>query len=159
MIKRLTIAIALGLVLMLTAPAAGAEDFADGHEIDLKLAGQTLNVVLALTRESQSLGLGGREFMPSGQGMLFVYATKRIRPFWMMGMKIPIDIIWLADDRVVGINRSVPPPLPGQAPVRIYPPKPVDMVLETAAGWSRAAGLTIGQRVTFLQGRPTPLTD
>lgn len=159
MIKRLPIAIALGLVLLMTAPAAGAGSFSDGQRIDLNLAGQALTVELALTTGAQSLGLGGRELMPSGQGMLFVYATKRLRPFWMKGMKIPIDIIWLADDRVIGINRSVPPPLPGQAPVRIYPVKPVDMVLETAAGWSRAAGLTTGQRLTFPNGRPTPLTN
>ena len=159
MSKRLPVIVALGLILLLAAPAAGEGRFSDGRMIELNLAGKTLTVELALTRASQSLGLGGREFMPLNRGMLFVYATKKFRPFWMKGMKIPIDIIWLADGKVIGINRRVPPPGPGQDPVRVYPAKPVDMVLETSAGWSRANGLTIGQAITFPHGRPTPLTD
>ena len=92
---------------------------------------------MANTLASITQGLSGRTGLDGIDGMLFVFDQPAIRTFWMKGMAMPIDIIWLYQGKVVGIERNVQPPPEGttdQALERYLAPQVVDMVLETAPG-------------------------
>lgn len=114
--------------------------------------GRVFRVDVADSPAGQAKGLGGREHLAPDEGMLFVYADKRRHGFWMKGMFIPIDMIWLDNRSVVHIEHEVPPPKPGtdDRTLPTYrPPQPGNFVLEIAAGRAREIGLKVGDRVAY----------
>lgn len=116
------------------------------------LAGVSVDVVLADTAEKQIRGLGGVTELGWTQGMLFPFEQKAARIFWMKDMLIPIDIIWLSDTMVVGIEKSVPPPQPGQSDGDLptyRSPDSVNYVLEVPAGFAEKNGLKVGDVVSY----------
>ena len=113
---------------------------------------EVIRVDVADTPSLQSKGLGGRKKLAPNAGMLFVYTEKSRHAFWMRGMFIPIDIIWLDNRRVVHIERNVPPPPPGtpESKLETYvSSSPANLVLELAAGRAKSLGLKLGSQVTF----------
>lgn len=94
------------------------------------------------TPAGREQGLSGRESVPPGYGMLFVFERPDRYGFWMKDMRVPIDIVWLSDTGVVlGIEEAA---RPESFPTVFYPPAPVRFVLETRAGEARARGWGIG---------------
>lgn len=93
-------------------------------------------------------GLGGRERLPRGSGMLFLYSSPGYHTFWMKGMNFPIDIIGFDNnDEVVHIFRNVQPEL-GVTPNRMRKykmPKPISMALEINA--NESVPIQIGDRI------------
>lgn len=140
---------ALFLLLLLAGPAQqGGADEASRAQVELR--GVVFNVEVADSPMQQRLGLGGRRGLGAAEGMLFLYAVRDFHSFWMKGMFIPIDIIWLDNRRVVHIEHGVPPPPPG-TPVRrlptYAPSSPANAVLEIAAGRATELGLRVGDMV------------
>ena len=112
---------------------------------------QTVRVTEGRTLEEQAKGLAGVSELSWNQGMIFPFPDKSKRTFWMKGMKIPIDIIWIADDTVVGIERSAKVPselVPDIALPRYTSPEPVNYVLEVRAGFADQFGILIGDAVS-----------
>jgi hypothetical protein len=117
------------------------------------VGGKKVNITLADTDEKQVKGLSGVSYLPSDSGMLFAYGKDKPSPrFWMKGMLIPLDIIWIADGKIVSIDRSVPVP-DGSTPdskLQIYQsPVPVDYVLEVNSGFSGLNNIEVGDIVTI----------
>ena len=112
--------------------------------------GQTVLVEVADQLDEQILGLSFRESLEAGRWMLFVYDEKEEQLFWMKDMKFAIDIVWIDQGEIVGIEHRVPPPEdPGAIPT-IYPsPRPVDMVLEVPAGYMEEQGIGIGTTISY----------
>jgi uncharacterized membrane protein (UPF0127 family) len=82
--------------------------------------------------------------------MLFTYPDRRLRTFWMRGMRFPIDIVWINADRVTGVERNVPVPEGG---VPLYRSDgPVDRVLEVGAGWAARNEIRAGDPVVIREG-------
>src|SRR3989344_3587537 len=78
----------------------------------VKIAGEKIHVMLALTPIEQQQGLSGRDGLKDDEGMLFVFANSGEHLFWMKDMKFPIDIIWLNDNReVIYIKKNARPEL------------------------------------------------
>jgi len=72
----------------------------------------------------------------------------------MLGMRFPIDIIWIKNNRVVGIEKNVPAPEKGipEAALKVYnPPESVDRVLEINAGLSDSLGIKIGDSFAIIR--------
>ena len=114
------------------------------------IGGHEVSVTEAVTIEQQSNGLSGVRALPEDHGMLFTFKTQGYRSFWMKGMYIPIDIIWIRDGQIVGIEKSVQPPATNASDsvlTTYRSPMPVDHVLEVNAGFSDAAGLKIGDEL------------
>jgi hypothetical protein len=113
---------------------------------------QHLSVELADTPEKQRQGLAGHEPLTDFQGMLFPFDSPRPVTFWMKGMTFPIDMIYLAEGRVVQIYANVPAPqpqIPDQDLARYPSKQSVDYVLETRAGWAQDYQISVGDAVTF----------
>src|ERR1044071_5405536 len=52
-------------------------------------------VEIADTDQKRSLGLGGRASLAPDAGMLFIMPQRKKPTFWMKGMLIPLDFIWI----------------------------------------------------------------
>ncbi len=119
----------------------------------IKVGVSQVSVTVADTDETRKKGLGGVTNLPNNQGMLFVFDKKTATPsFWMKGMLIPLDMIWIKEGRITQIDANIPNPTPGtlDSQLKIYSPgEPVDYVLEVNAGFSEKNNIKVGDMVTF----------
>lgn len=117
----------------------------------VKIGGKTLEVDIADTPEKREKGLSGKTDLSGDRGMLFIFeSADKNRGFWMKGMLIPLDLIWIKGGLVVKIDENVEPPKAGtpDASLPIYMPgQAVDQVLEVRGGYSNANGISVGSKV------------
>lgn len=142
LVSALVAAGVIGLAAWRANNLVDCRDFSQGK---IRIEEQYLRVAIARTFEEHAQGLSRCEQLPAGSGMYFVFASKQTPVFWMQGMLFPLDIIWIADNKVVGISANVPAPA-DQAdpnPARVGPPQPIDAVLEIAAGEAAKAGILV----------------
>jgi uncharacterized membrane protein (UPF0127 family) len=112
-----------------------------------------LTVELAVEPADKSRGLGYRDGLEPGTGMLFIFESAAPRSFWMKGMRFCLDIIWIEDGAIQGAAESVCPDPPGTADQdrpSYVSPVPVSYVLEVPAGWLAANGFGVGTPVEQL---------
>ncbi|OGY92765.1 MAG: hypothetical protein A3B31_03215 [Candidatus Komeilibacteria bacterium RIFCSPLOWO2_01_FULL_53_11] len=113
----------------------------------VRVGDREVDVQVAHSAADQERGLGGVPSLSWDEGMLFVFSEAESHTFWMQGMLMPIDIIWISGDRVVGIEKSVPPPEAGAEgqDLALYPsPQPVDRALEVRSGFAKRYGVQTG---------------
>lgn len=119
----------------------------------LTIGTKSINVEVADTEPERQLGLGNRSYLDPNTGMLFVFDSKNVIPsFWMRGMQIPLDIIWISDGKVVKIDKNISPPAANtpDSKLPVYNPgQPVDYVLEVNAGFSDQNNITTGTQVNL----------
>lgn len=112
----------------------------------LKIGEQEFQIEVAKDDASRMRGLSGREYLAPDQGMLFIFDTAGNHGFWMKGMKFPLDILWVRDNRIVGITQNIPTSNK-MFPSSYYPQAPADMVLELNAGTVQKYDLKVGDSV------------
>lgn len=117
----------------------------------LTVGSKTISVEIARTGPQRERGLGGRKSMHQENGMLFVFDIKPINTsFWMKDMQMPIDIIWIKNNKVAAIDKAIPAPKAGTSDnqLKLYNPGfPVDYVLEVNSGFSDKNGIKVGDPV------------
>ena len=126
---------------------------------EITVGGVPVTVELAYLQADTSLGLGYREGLAPGTGMLFLFAEPAPRSFWMRGMQFCIDIVWIESGVIEGAAERVCPEPPGTADVDLssyVSPVPVTYVLEVPAGWLDANGLGAGSPVAGLPSLVSP---
>jgi hypothetical protein len=127
----------------------------EGRDTATIIVGETpLEVQIAWPGHQQTLGLGYRNALEPGTGMLFPGDAPRPRTFWMKGMRFDLDIIWIRNDEIVGAAEYAKPDPEGTADMdrARYPSgEPVTHVLEVPAGWLDAHG--------YGPGTPVDLSD
>jgi hypothetical protein len=104
-----------------------------------------LTVEIADDTEKITRGLMFREHLPDDRGMLFLFERERPYTFWMMNMKINLDIIWLnSDGKVVHIVENAQPCVDefNTAPCTYTPDEPAKYVLEVNSGFVNTYGIT-----------------
>ena len=117
------------------------------------------NVTVAGTPAERERGLMFVTELKPDAGMLFIFEQNGIYPFWMKNTLIPLDIIWLDEDkRVVYISANTPPCLPAEAlaqaganyncPV-FSPETEARYVLEVNAGAAERLQLQTGDTVIY----------
>src|SRR3989338_8472105 len=113
----------------------------------VEISGRRVSVYVADEPSEITAGLTVLNDLDYDKGMLFVYPDYDTRVFWMKGMRFTIDIIWIRDNRVVGIEQNVPIPTTtdNKLILRYDSPNNINYVLEVSAGWSR--GILIGDEV------------
>jgi hypothetical protein len=117
---------------------------------EITIGDSKLYVEKAMNETEWSRGLSGRAGLDTNRGMLFVFPTPEIQTFWMKDTLIPLDIIWVADNKVVGLDRMFPElntPLPLLK--RHISPSPVDVVIETNLDWTTEHGIKINDKVSY----------
>lgn len=93
-----------------------------------------------------SMGLQLRPALPPLRGMWFVFSPPTIARFWMHRTLAPLDLIFIANNRIVAIEANAPicPKLPCPS---YGPPDPVDGVVELGAGEAERLGIKVGNPV------------
>lgn len=123
----------------------------EGRERATITVGDTeLRVDLATDPWEQTLGLGYRNGLEPGTGMLFVNETASNQTFWMKGMRFCLDIIWIADGEIVGAAENTCPDPEGTPDIeraRVRSGEPVTHILEVPAGWMDEHGYGPGTPV------------
>lgn len=101
----------------------------------------TVRVEIANTQMTRAKGLSSRSSLEEENGMLFVFETQNVTPkFWMKDMLIPLDIIWINDDKIVKIDKNIQP-----NELQIYTSnQPIDYVLEVNGGFSEKKQIKVG---------------
>jgi uncharacterized protein len=104
----------------------------------------TLSVEIAEKDRDRQRGLMYRIHMPDDQGMIFGFEEKSNHSFWMHNTCIPLDMLYIDDDGlIVGIEENTPTLSDDTFEVGCDS----KYVLEVNAGWTRAHGVTAGQKV------------
>ena len=137
------------LLLQFTPGKVQSREFEYAHAKVITESGISINVEVSDTPEKRSLGLGKRDKLLKGWGMLFVFQERIPHHFWMKDMQFPIDIIWIDNRRIVYLAENVPPSENGSSPIVLKPTRPSNFVLEIEAGGAKALGLKLGQKLRY----------
>ena len=115
------------------------------------VAKQELEVEVVNTDNARATGLSGRSNLSDGNGMLFDFTNTNIsKPsFWMKDMKFDIDIIWIYNNSIVGIEPYVPTAYGSTSLPTYSPTTDITHVLEVPAGWVDKYKIKVGDRITM----------
>lgn len=115
----------------------------------VQINGQAFNTEVASSSSEFDKGLGGRPCILPNQAMLFAFKQPGQYPFWMKGMKFPIDIIWISASHTVVAEEVDEQP-------STYPDKfvnqksrPAQYVLEVKANRTKELNINPGTSVSF----------
>ena len=148
MVKLFALAFSFSFLVLLASGCVSQDDISDGDELgEVCFEGTCFQVEIPGDDIGMARGLMHRESMDQGKGMLFIFKSEGIYPFWMKNTLIPLDIIWMDDDgQVVFISRDTQPcesdPCPSTNPGRM-----AKYVLEINAGISDRIGLQVGEKM------------
>ena len=78
-----------------------------------------------------------------GDGMLFCFSEYKVQKFWMLDMHVPIDMIWIEDEKVTGVADNVPIETNNDW-TRRESGDAVNTVLEVPAGMAAELGIVRG---------------
>lgn len=78
--------------------------------------------------------------------MYFVLGEKKIATFWMKDMLFSLDIIWIDNGKIVGINKNVSVPKNDIIPTYTST-QPITHVLEVNAGFASKHNIEVGSTV------------
>lgn len=109
-----------------------------------------LDIEIAKTDQEVQTGLMYRESMKKNQGMLFVFPKIRERSFYMKNTRIPLDLIFLDNNKaIVSFQENAKPfnetSLPSNAPAQF--------VLEVNAGFAEKWLLEVGDKMDYFELR------
>jgi len=115
--------------------------------VQIQIGNTIVNAELAITPAQHERGLMFRETLASDAGMLFVFSKPQPRWFWMKNTKIPLDMIFLDENKtVVQVVTAVPCT---QDPCPNYGGAIAKYVLEVNAGFAKEHDVSVGMRVAF----------
>ena len=105
---------------------------------------QRFTMELAEGPGQHARGLMGRQSLAADSGMLFVYAPPRRVSMWMKDTLIPLDMLFVRPDGIIGsiVERTTPLSL-----TTIRSDQRVRAVIELNAGTAKRLGIEAGNRV------------
>lgn len=105
----------------------------------LVLGSTTIAVEVADTPEERRQGLSGRNELPWGSGLFFVFDESGSHGIWMPDMQYAIDVLWL--DESMQVVHIVEDMRPESYPEVFRSPAPARYVLEVPAGYVASEGI------------------
>lgn len=105
--------------------------------------GPTVRVEILETPEERQRGLMERVSLAQEEGALFWMPSRDDHLFWMRHTRIPLDLIFIDRDHVVGVLTLMP-----MDETRRSVGRPSTSILEVNGGWAQRHGVTLGQKVT-----------
>ena len=104
------------------------------------------NIEKAVTYEQMKTGLMNRTELADDAGMLFLFSNVKPRSFWMKDTLIPLDIIFIKEDRKILHIHPMALPLDETG---ILSQGPAAAVLEINGGKAAALGIGVGDLVSW----------
>jgi len=106
-----------------------------------------VRVEIARNDQQRARGLMFRRELARDHGMLFIFEETSEHTFWMHDTLIPLDLIFLGDDRgVVGVVANAAPQTDTARAVK----EPSRYVVEVSGGEAAAHGVAAGTRAVFV---------
>ena len=103
-------------------------------------------VEVAATPQEQARGLMFRTELDDFAGMIFPYRSPQILGFWMKNTPLPLDIIFIDEDRrIINIAAQTTP----YSLDSVYSERPAMAVLEIAGGRAAQLGIKPGDKVEW----------
>jgi uncharacterized protein len=113
----------------------------------LKINGEAVKVEIADNAALRARGLCCRNQIDENSGMLFIYDKPGDYKFWMKDTKIPLDIIWIDEQKkIVHIEHSVQPET---YPKSFGSKSPARYVFEVNAGYAKKHNIKVGDKASF----------
>lgn len=115
--------------------------------------GNKVNVEVVTTPASMARGLMFRKYLAENAGMLFIFGNSARHSFWMANTLIPLDIIWIDENKkIVDIKHNTPPCTADV--IKSYctsylPQAKAKYVLEVNGDWCNKNSVKIGDSVLF----------
>ena len=106
------------------------------------------NAETAETYEEQEKGLMYRTRMKDNEGMLFIFKEPDSYGFWMKNTLIPLDIIWMDEDKKIVTIKEASPCKTGPCEI-YYPSKNASYVLEIKGGLTKKNNIGAGDFASF----------
>lgn len=130
---------------------------ASGSDLWVEINGERYTVEIADDDAERARGLMFREHMEAGHGMLFIHEREQPLAYWMKNTKIPLDILYFDDERVlVSQQRDVPPCSLGNSCPSYASDAPARYVLELNAGEAAELELKNGTELRLGPAIPMP---
>lgn len=125
------------------------EKIPDRHYTSVNIGKTAIRAEVSDTKEERVTGLQLKDHLSDDEGMLFIYPKPAILSHWMKDMRIPLDMIWIDQNKtIIGIASDVP--ICKAAPCEVYSSNiPAQYVLEVNAGFAAAHHLKLGMKVSF----------
>lgn len=140
--------LALAIIGMVFWWHGGTKGSVEGASVTIRDA--VFTVTVASTPAQRNKGLSGHAALEGNEGMLFVFSPPSQQYFWMKGMLFSIDIIWIKDGIVIGIERNIPVPATALDTMKTYAsPGEVSHVLEATGGTADRLDMIIGDKVAI----------
>jgi uncharacterized membrane protein (UPF0127 family) len=131
-------------------PGSVADKSSPYRLANITINGFNLLADVPTTNDEFQKGLDIKDHLDENRGMLFIFKKPVKEPFWMHGMKFPIDIIWLdKGGNVVHIERNLSPCLTDLACPTYSPETDSLYVLETTANFTERHGVDIGTHMNY----------
>jgi len=113
---------------------------------EISINNKTITVEVANTFSKRTKGLMFRESLPENEGMLFVFDKEDNYSFWMLNVKIPLDMIWIDENKKITHIENNVQPCENECPKLIgrgvY-------VLEVNANYTAKNGVKVDDEVSF----------
>jgi len=91
-------------------------------------------------------GLMNRKYLGEDEGMLFIFDKEGIYGFWMKNTLIPLDIIWIYNNKIVHIEKNAVPCVDNNYETYM-PDAEADSVLEINAGITDKLRINVGDEI------------
>ena len=131
-----------------STPAAPPAQHASGPRIVFP-DNFAVKVEIAADDSTRAQGLMFRDQVANDRGMIFLFPQSGDYPFWMKNTLIPLDMIWIDDQKkIVHIAHDVPPCKADPCP-SVPAGGNAKYVLEVAAGVAARHNLANGQTLRF----------
>jgi uncharacterized membrane protein (UPF0127 family) len=114
----------------------------------VRLGSAVFSMRLAATNETRQQGLSGIAHLGAMDGLLMVFQGDDYWGIWMKDMKIPLDIIWLNNEKKVIYIVSDASPSLGTSKT-FTPTDTARYVLEVLAGTTKRVPIQVGDNATF----------
>jgi uncharacterized membrane protein (UPF0127 family) len=112
----------------------------------IEINNKILYVEIADNDEKRSLGLMFRKYLPDSVGMLFIFDSSGIYPFWMKNTYIPLSIAFIDENyKIIDIFDLEPL---DETP--IFPLKKFKYALEVNRNWFKRNNIKVGDKVKFM---------
>ncbi|MDZ7798078.1 MAG: DUF192 domain-containing protein [Patescibacteria group bacterium] len=119
-----------------------------GQTTTIEINNSKFEVEIARSSSEKRKGLSKRDDLKEKRGMIFLNNKEDLYSFWMKDVKFPLDIIWIKDDKIIGLEKNVP--IETDKDYKKYiPPQPVDKILELKGGVSQKYNIKVGDKVNF----------
>ncbi|PSN05758.1 DUF192 domain-containing protein [filamentous cyanobacterium CCP5] len=119
----------------------------DVQIMTIEFNGHALQLEVARSHQEQVKGLMGRAELPDNQGMVFPVVPPRVVEIWMKDVAFPLDIIYLREGMVLGLESDATPCSSSSVCPIYSSSQVVDTVIELPGGTASKLGIKIDSQM------------